>query len=80
MLILIAVQCERWVRRKVWQYLIQWANVKPILNGNDLKKMGYKPGREYKLMLDDILAATLDGVMSDRSDGERFLARYYPLR
>ncbi|NEN88721.1 MAG: CBS domain-containing protein [Okeania sp. SIO3H1] len=80
MLILIAVQCERWVRRKVWQYLTQWANIKPVLNGNDLKEMGYKPGREFKLMLDDILTATLDGVMSDRSDAEKFLARYYPLR
>ncbi len=78
MLILMAVQCERWVRRLVWQYLTQWANVKTILNGNDLKAMGYKPGREFKLMLDALLAATLDGVVSDRADAKRFLARYYP--
>ncbi|OZH55577.1 poly(A) polymerase [Hydrocoleum sp. CS-953] len=78
MLILIIVQCERWMRRKVWQYLTQWANVKPILNGNDLKVMGYKPGRQFKLMLDDILAATLDGKVSDRSEAENFLAQNYP--
>ncbi|MDJ0553159.1 MAG: CBS domain-containing protein [Microcoleaceae cyanobacterium MO_207.B10] len=78
MLILIALQCERWLRRKLWQYLTQWANIKPILNGNDLKTMGYKPGSQFKLMLDDILAATLDGKISDRSDAEKFLARCYP--
>ena len=78
MLILIAVQCHRWVRRRIWQYLTQWANVKPVLNGNDLKEMGYKPGREFKLMLDAILVATLDGEVSDRSDAKNFLARYYP--
>ena len=78
MLILIIVQCERWMRRRVWQYLTQWVNVKPILNGKDLKAMGYKPGRQFKLMLDDLLAATLDGKVSDRSDAEKFLAQYYP--
>ncbi|NES01955.1 MAG: CBS domain-containing protein [Okeania sp. SIO2F4] len=78
MLILIIVQCERWMRRQVWQYLTQWSNVKPILNGKDLKEMGYKPGRQFKLMLDDILAATLDGKVSDRSEAEKFLAQYYP--
>lgn len=80
MLILIGVQCERWVRGRVWQYLTRWADIKPVLNGNDLKAMGYKPGREFKLMLDDLLVATLDGKVSDRSDAEKFLARYYPLR
>ena len=78
MLILIIVQCERWMRRQIWQYLTQWANVKPVFNGNDLKLMGYKPGRQFKLMLDDILAATLDGKVSDRSEAEKFLAQYYP--
>jgi tRNA nucleotidyltransferase (CCA-adding enzyme) len=78
MLILIIVQCERWMRRQIWQYLTQWANVKPVLNGNDLKGMGYKPGRQFKLILDDVLAATLDGKVSDRSEAEKFLAQYYP--
>ena len=78
MLILIIVQCDRSMRRRVWQYLTQWANVKPVLNGNDLKGMGYKPGRQFKLILDNILAATLDGKLSDRSEAENFLAQHYP--
>ncbi|MEB3340350.1 CBS domain-containing protein [Okeania sp.] len=78
MLMLIIVQCDRWMRHRVWQYLTQWMNVKPILNGNDLKIMGYQPGRQFKLILDDILAATLDGKISDRSEAEEFLAKYYP--
>ena len=57
---------------------IRIPNVKPVFNGNDLKLMGYKPGRQFKLMLDDILAATLDGKVSDRSEAEKFLAQYYP--
>jgi tRNA nucleotidyltransferase (CCA-adding enzyme) len=74
MLILIAVQSPRSLRRKIWQYLTVWANVQPILNGNDLRKLGYNPGPQFRQMLDDLLAATLDGVVSDESGAEEFLS------
>ncbi|NMF65349.1 CBS domain-containing protein [Brasilonema octagenarum] len=78
MLILIAVQSSRGVRRKIWQYLTVWRNIQPILNGNDLRKLGYKPGPQYRQMLDDLLAATLDGVVCNRDEAEEFLAKHYP--
>ncbi|MBW4591876.1 MAG: CBS domain-containing protein [Brasilonema angustatum HA4187-MV1] len=78
MLILIAVQSPRVVRRKIWQYLTVWRNVQPILNGNDLRKLGYKPGPQYRQMLDDLLAATLDGVVCKRDEAQEFLAKHYP--
>jgi tRNA nucleotidyltransferase (CCA-adding enzyme) len=77
MLILIAVGSKRSLRRKIWQYLTVWANVQPILNGNDLRKLGYKPGPQFRQMLDDLLAATLDGVVSDRASAEEFLGQHY---
>ncbi|MBW4448318.1 MAG: CBS domain-containing protein [Spirirestis rafaelensis WJT71-NPBG6] len=78
MLILIAVRSQRVVRRKIWQYLTVWANVQPILNGNDLRKLGYKPGPQFKQILDDLLGGTLDGVVSDRASAEEFLFQHYP--
>ncbi len=78
-LILIAVQSQRPIRRLIWKYLTQYAHIQPPLNGNDLKALGYKPGREFKQMLDHLLAATLDGEIRDRADAESFLAKYYPL-
>jgi len=78
MLILIAMQSQRAVRRQIWEYLTVWANVQPLLNGNDLKRLGYNPGPLYRQMLDDVLAATLDGVICDRTQAEEFLAQYYP--
>ncbi|MBD2744248.1 CBS domain-containing protein [Coleofasciculus sp. FACHB-1120] len=78
-LILIAVKNSRLIRRLIWQYFTTWANIQPILNGNDLKALGYKPGREFKPILDRLLAATLDGEIRDRADAEKFLAEYYPL-
>ncbi|MCC5615329.1 CBS domain-containing protein [Nostoc sp. CHAB 5836] len=78
MLILIAVQSPRSLRHQIWEYLTVWANVQPLLNGNDLKKLGYKPGPQYRQILDDVVAATLDGVIKDRTEAEEFLAKHYP--
>ncbi|MEH2167555.1 MAG: CBS domain-containing protein [Nostoc sp.] len=78
MLILIAVQSPRSLRHQIWEYLTVWANVQPLLNGNDLKKLGYKPGPQYRQILDDMLAATLDGVIKDKTEAEEFLAQHYP--
>ncbi|MDY6805246.1 MAG: CBS domain-containing protein [Cyanobacteriota bacterium] len=79
MLILMAVQCPRWVRRQIWQYLTKWADVKAPLNGKDLKGFGYKPGPIYREILDELLAATLDGEISDRSSAESFVLERYPI-
>ncbi|MEH1833156.1 MAG: CBS domain-containing protein [Nostoc sp.] len=78
MLILIAVQSPREIRHQIWEYFTVWANVQPLLNGNDLKKLGYKPGPQYRQILDDVLAATLDGVIKDNREAEEFLAKHYP--
>jgi tRNA nucleotidyltransferase (CCA-adding enzyme) len=79
-LVLLAVQSPRAVRRKIWQYLTTWANVQAPLNGNDLKQLGYKPGPQYREILDALLAATLDRVIQDKSDAKAFLAEHYPLK
>ena len=79
MLMFIALQSPRIIRRKIWHYLTVLSNVEAPLNGNDLKKMGYKPGPQYKQILDDLLAATLDGKICDRTSAEEFLKTNYPI-
>ncbi|MDZ8107129.1 MAG: CBS domain-containing protein [Nostoc sp. DedQUE12a] len=78
MLVLIALQTQRVIRQQIWHYLTVLANISPILNGNDLKKLGYKPGAQYRQMLDDLLAATLDGVIKNKAEAEEFLTQSYP--
>ena len=78
LLMAIAVMSPKALRRKIWQYVHHWMNVKPLLNGNDLKALGYKPGPQFKTILDSLLAATLDGEIQSRSDAEAYLAQYFP--
>jgi len=79
MLILIALSSPLSIRRQIWQYQNQWAQVQPPLNGNDLKALGYKPGPQYRQILEQLLAAKLDGVISDRATTVAFLAKNYPI-
>jgi len=66
------------IRRYLWRYLTTWSQVKPLLDGHDLKQLGYQPGRQFKLILDDLHAATLDNVIRDRAEAEHFLRDRYP--
>ena len=77
-LILVAIRGDRAVRRTIWQYFTQWATVKPPLDGNALKTLGYKPGPQFKAMLDQLTAATLDGVVRSRAEAEAFLQQSFP--
>ena len=67
-LILVAVNSKKEVRRIIWQYLTQWSKIQAPLNGNDLKRMGYKPGPQYKFVLDRLLALTLDGDIKTQQE------------
>ncbi|HEY9669219.1 MAG TPA: CCA tRNA nucleotidyltransferase, partial [Coleofasciculaceae cyanobacterium] len=78
-LVLIAVRSPRAIRRLIWKYLTTWANVQAPLNGNDLKQLGYKPGPQYREILDTLLAATLDEAIQDKRSAIAFLEHHYPL-
>ncbi|MGL5035618.1 MAG: CBS domain-containing protein, partial [Microcystaceae cyanobacterium] len=66
LLMAIAARNPRTIRRQIWNYLTQLSEVKPILNGEDLKKLGYKPGPQFKIILEALLMATLDREIGDR--------------
>jgi tRNA nucleotidyltransferase (CCA-adding enzyme) len=77
-LILLGVGSSRSIRRKIWQYLTHWSQIKPILNGEDLKKMGYRPSPQFRTILEEIRVKTIDGELYDRSQAKTFILQYYP--
>ncbi|MGD1921534.1 MAG: hypothetical protein ACFCAD_23160 [Pleurocapsa sp.] len=78
-LILFAARSRKNIRHVVWQYITKLSQVKPLLTGNDLKTLGYKPGKLYKQILDDVLAATLDGKIGDRATDKKYVQENYML-
>jgi len=77
-LVLTAVQASRKVRRRIWQYLTDWSQLKAPLDGNDLKALGYKPGPQYREILESLLNATLDGVIQTKAEAQQYLTQHYP--
>ncbi len=77
-LVLVGLNSPRSLRKKIWIYLSQLAQIKPILDGNDLKEMGYKPGQIFKTMLTKLREVTLDGRVSDRQSAKAFLQQHFP--
>ncbi|MBF2028915.1 MAG: CBS domain-containing protein [Oscillatoriales cyanobacterium C42_A2020_001] len=79
MLVLVAIRSDRSPRKSIWRYLTKWSQIKAPLDGSDLKRLGYKPGPQFKQMLDTLTAATLDGQIRDRAEAKQFLAQRYPV-
>lgn len=54
-------------------YQREWRTVRPMLTGEDLREMGIKPGPQYTVLLDRLLAAHLDGDVTDERDERALL-------
>jgi len=76
-LILFAARTNKDTRHIIWQYITKLSEIKPLLDGNNLKALGYKPGPMYKQILDDVLAATLDGEITNESSAIAFVKAKY---
>jgi tRNA nucleotidyltransferase (CCA-adding enzyme) len=58
-----------WVER----YYAEWRGVKTAVSGDDLRAMGLKPGPAYSIILDQLLAARLDGEISSEAEEQALL-------
>ncbi len=65
-------------RRLIWCYLQEWYWVKPLLNGHDLRRLGYKPGRSFQEILDQLRYRTLNGELATAAEAEAWLKEHFP--
>lgn len=71
----LRVVCDDWlVRQRLDLYQRRLCEVRPILNGDDLHRLGIEPGRVYRQILDQLRAARLDGEITTLAE-EEALAR-----
>ncbi len=66
-------------KKAISMHVTYLRQVKSLLNGNDLKEMGYPPGPVYRRILDRLLVERLDNNLSSREDEIAFLQRHYPV-
>jgi tRNA nucleotidyltransferase (CCA-adding enzyme) len=79
LLYLMAVARKTEVKKAVSTYVTTLRHQTPLLNGDDLKQLGYRPGPPFKKMLEALLLARLDGLTSTRDEEIAFLQEHFPL-
>jgi tRNA nucleotidyltransferase (CCA-adding enzyme) len=75
LLALLTILSDRPIRHWLWLYLTCWAQTKPLLDGNDLRELGYKPGSQFREILQLLQTATIDGVITNSTEAKAFLAK-----
>lgn len=75
-LFLMALSKDRKKQRVISHYLTELRNVKTILKGDDLKRMGIQPGPVYSKILNKLLEEKLRGRLRSREDEEQFVKKF----
>ncbi|NIR25567.1 MAG: hypothetical protein GWN77_01035, partial [Gammaproteobacteria bacterium] len=60
-------------KKDISQYLLEMRKTRPLLTGNDLKKLGIPPGPAYSKVLNDLLMERLNGTLVNREDEIAFV-------
>src|SRR3989337_514400 len=74
-LLAMALSKDRLKQKVISRYLTELRKIEPILKGEDLKKIGVKPGPVYSRILKELLEEKLRGHLKYREDEERFVRR-----
>ncbi len=61
------------IQEQLTRYWTEWRHVKPELTGEDLKRLGLKPGPLYREIFAALREARLNGEISTREEEEEFV-------
>ncbi|MBM9613033.1 CBS domain-containing protein [Desulfobulbus rhabdoformis] len=77
-LYLMTIARKRYIQRSVSLFVTQLRQVKPLLSGAELKALGYKPGPQFRTMLNHLIEQQLDGEINTPQEAIDFLQKKYP--
>ncbi|MEA5452344.1 CBS domain-containing protein [Leptolyngbya sp. CCNP1308] len=76
--LLVSARHPRQLGPVLWRYLMEWASTAPLMDGEQLKALGYRPGPSFRTMLEALFAAQLDGTIATPAEAKAFLVQHYP--
>ncbi len=80
LLYLMAIARKKHIQKAVSQYVTQLDGEQPLVSGIDLQEMGYKPGPEYRSMLNHIIEGQLNGEINSHEEALHFIRTHYPVK
>ncbi|MEL6814310.1 MAG: CBS domain-containing protein [Cyanobacteria bacterium J06598_3] len=64
--------------RQIWQYIVRLSRMPALIDGGTLKRLGYRPGPQFRDMLTAVHGATLDGEVTTPQGAEAYVLNHYP--
>ncbi len=68
----------RYVEEKLAELTVEQVSPPPLVTGDDLIEMGYRPGKEFREMLQAVEDAQLEGAVHTNADARAWLRERYP--
>jgi tRNA nucleotidyltransferase (CCA-adding enzyme) len=65
-------------RKAISLYITKLRSVRVSVTGKDLAEMGYEPGPQYREILEKVMDARLNGLVTDRNTEKEWIVRYFP--
>jgi tRNA nucleotidyltransferase (CCA-adding enzyme) len=77
-LYLMTIARKRYIQQAVSLFVTQLRMVKPLISGDELKRMGYIPGPQFRTILNHLIERQLDGAIGTHQQAMDFLRNTYP--
>ncbi|PZO22427.1 MAG: hypothetical protein DCF25_02920 [Leptolyngbya foveolarum] len=62
---------------QIWQYIVQLSQVTPLMDGATLKRLGLRPGPQFRTILTKVHQLTLDGELTTLQAAENYVLTHY---
>lgn len=77
LLYIMSVAKKNHIKQYVSQYVTNMKHIKPKTTGKKLKSLGYPPGPLFRSILNDLLSAKLDNLVTTEEDELAFIKKHY---
>jgi len=79
LLYLMSIARRKHIQKAVSMYVTQLNGAQPLISGIDLQAKGYKPGPNFRTMLNHVVEAQLNGKVGSHQEAMQFILDNYPI-
>jgi len=79
LLYLMTIGRKKYIQQAVSLYVTSLRTTRPLISGQDLQKAGYRPGPEFRTMLNHVIEAQLNGLIKSGPEALKLIKEKYPL-
>ncbi len=79
LLYLLAIAGKKHIQKAVSQFVTSLKDVQPLISGQTLLDEGYRPGPQFRTMLNQLVEAQLNGQVHTPPEALSYIRSRYPL-